>query len=159
VILNRQGDPGDHRLRVDAAHSPHVLRAAFEPLVAGGKRATNASTLLLGVVAGLAGMTAWNFRIALALNGIGWNFLFVGATTLVTTCYRPSERGKAQALNDFLVFGTTATGSFVAGFLQERLGWYPLNWFSLVLLAVAVAAVLWLRLQPPPLPPHAVRAA
>ena len=106
--------------------------------------------LLLGVVAGLAGMTAWNFRIALALNGVGWNFLFVGATTLVTTCYRPSERGKAQALNDFLVFGTTATGSFVAGFLQERLGWYPLNWFSLVLLAVAVAAVLWLRLQPPP---------
>lgn len=106
--------------------------------------------LLLGVASGLAGMTAWNFRIALTLNGIGWNFLFVGATTLVTTCYRPNERGKAQALNDFLVFGTTATGSFVAGFLQERLGWYPLNWFSLVLLAVAVAAVLWLRLQPPP---------
>ena len=112
--------------------------------------------LLLGVAAGLGGMTAWNFRIALALNGVGWNLLFVGATTLVTTCYRPNERGKAQALNDFLVFGTTATGSFVAGFLQERLGWYPLNWFSLILLAVAVAvavavtAVLWLRLQPPP---------
>src|SRR3712207_4140802 len=106
--------------------------------------------LLLGVAAGLAGVTAWHFRIALALNGIGWNFLFVGATALVTTCYRPSERGKAQALNDFLVFGTTATGSFVAGLLQERLGWYPLNWFSLVLLAAAAAAVLSLRLHPPP---------
>ena len=105
--------------------------------------------LLLGVAAGLGGMTAWNFRIALAMNGVGWNFLFVGATTLVTTCYRTNERGKAQALNDFLVFGTTATGSFVADFLQERLGWYPLNWFSLVLLAAAVAAVLWLRLQRP----------
>jgi MFS family permease len=106
--------------------------------------------LLLGVVAGLTGMTEWNFRIALTLNGIGWNFLFVGATTLVTTCYRPNERGKAQALNDFLVFGTTATASFMAGFLQERLGWYPLNWFSIALMAVAVVAVTWLRLQPPP---------
>ena len=46
-----------------------------------------------------------------------------------------------------MIFGTTATTSFLAGFLQERLGWYPLNRFSLVLLAAAVAAVLWLRLQ------------
>jgi MFS family permease len=105
--------------------------------------------LLLGVAAGLSGLTAWHFRIALTLNGVGWNFLFVGATTLVTTCYRPNERGKAQALNDFLVFGTTATASFLAGFLQERLGWYPLNWSSVVLLAVAAAAVAWLRLQQP----------
>jgi MFS family permease len=104
--------------------------------------------LLAGVAAGLAGMTEWHFRIALTLNGVGWNFLFVGATTMVTTCYRPNERGKAQALNDFLVFGTTATASFLAGFLQERLGWVPLNWFSIVLLGVAVVAVGWLRLQP-----------
>ena len=107
--------------------------------------------LLLGVAAALTGMTEWNFRIALTLNGVGWNFLFVGATTLVTTCYRPNERGKAQALNDFLVFGTTATASFMAGFLQERLGWHPLNWFSVVLVAVAVVAVGWLRLQRRPL--------
>ncbi len=107
--------------------------------------------LLLGVAAALAGMTDWNFRIALTLNGVGWNFLFVGATTLVTTCYRPNERGKAQALNDFLVFGTTATASFMAGFMQERLGWHPLNWFSVVLVAVAVVAVGWLRLQRQPL--------
>jgi MFS family permease len=106
--------------------------------------------LLVGVGAGLAGMTEWHFRIALTLNGVGWNFLFVGATTMVTTCYRPNERGKAQALNDFLVFGTTATASFLAGFLQERLGWVPLNWFSIVLLGVAVAAVGWLRLQRQP---------
>ena len=107
--------------------------------------------LLLGVAAALTGMTEWNFRIALTLNGVGWNFLFVGATTLVTTCYRPSERGKAQALNDFLVFGTTATASFMAGFMQERLGWHPLNWLAVVLAAVAVVAVGWLRLQRQPL--------
>jgi MFS family permease len=103
--------------------------------------------LLLGVAAGLTGVTEWHFRVALTLNGIGWNFLFVGATALVTTCYRPNERGKAQALNDFLIFGTTAMASFMAGFMQERLGWVPLNWFSLALVAVAVVAVAWLRLQ------------
>lgn len=106
-----------------------------------------AAILLAGVTAALMGMDPWNFRIALMLNGLGWNFLFVGATTLVTTCYRPSERGKAQALNDFLVFGTTATASFLAGFLQERMGWYPLNRASIGLILVAGLAVVWLRLQ------------
>src|SRR5215217_5889791 len=107
--------------------------------------------LLLGIAAGLTGVTEWHFRLALTLNGIGWNFLFVGATTLVTTCYRPNERGKAQALNDFMIFGTTATASFLAGFVQERLGWYPLNWLAVVLVAAAVVAVGWLRLQRQPL--------
>ncbi|NMJ42683.1 MFS transporter [Roseomonas sp. JC162] len=100
-----------------------------------------------GVAAALAGLDAWHFRAALTLNGVGWNFLFVGATTLVTTCYRPNERGKVQAFNDFLVFGTTATASFLAGYLQERLGWFTLNWFALLLMAVALAAVGWLHLQ------------
>ncbi|MCB4823328.1 MFS transporter [Roseicella aerolata] len=108
------------------------------------------AVLLAGVAAALAGQSEWHFRIALTLNGVGWNFLFVGATTLVTTCYRPSERGKAQALNDFLVFGTTAAASFLAGFLQERLGWAPLNWYSIALLVVALLATGWLRVQRQP---------
>lgn len=107
--------------------------------------------MLVGVAVALSGMTEWNFRIALTVNGVGWNFLFVSATAVVTTCYRPNERGKAQALNDFLVFGTTATSSFMAGFLQEHWGWYPLNWFSLLLILLAAGAVVWLRFQRPPL--------
>jgi predicted MFS family arabinose efflux permease len=107
--------------------------------------------MLAGVAAALHGTTEWNFRIALTVNGIGWNFLFVGATTLVTTCYRPNERGKAQALNDLLVFSTTATSSFMAGFLQDRWGWQPLNWFSMVLIGTAAVAVIWLRYQRPTL--------
>ena len=99
------------------------------------------------MAAALLGLSEWNFRIALTLNGLGWNFLFVGATTLLTTCYRASERAKAQALNDFLVFGTTATASFLAGFLQERLGWFPLNRAAIVLILIAALAVLWLWLQ------------
>lgn len=103
--------------------------------------------LSFGVLAGVEGIDAWNFRIALTLNGVGWNFLFVGATTLVTTCYRPNERGKVQALNDFLVFGTTATASFLAGFLLERMGWLALNAFAVLLLLAALAAVSWLWVQ------------
>jgi MFS family permease len=104
-----------------------------------------------GIAADLTGLDAWNFRIGLMLNGVGWNFMFVGATTLVTTTYRPAERGKAQALNDFLVFGTTATCSFLAGILQHNLGWVPLNWLSIVLVAIAVVAIGWLRLRPRPM--------
>jgi predicted MFS family arabinose efflux permease len=103
--------------------------------------------MLAGVTAALSGLDIWNFRIALTVNGVGWNFLFVGATTLVTTCYRPNERGKTQALNDLLVFSTTATSSFMAGFLQDRWGWHPLNWFSVLLILAAAAAVIWLRYQ------------
>lgn len=109
--------------------------------------------MLAGVAAALAGLSEWNFRIALTVNGVGWNFLFVGATTLVTTCYRPNERGKTQALNDMLVFSTTATSSFMAGFLQDRWGWQPLNWFSLLLLLAAAVAVVWLRRQRPTMSP------
>lgn len=119
-----------------------IVRYGTTPVMTAG-----IALMLGGVAAGLAGLTEWHFRIALTLNGIGWNFLFVGATTLVTTCYRPNERGKVQALNDFLVFGTTAAASFLAGVLQERVGWFALNWFSLALLAVAVAAVAWLWRQ------------
>jgi predicted MFS family arabinose efflux permease len=109
--------------------------------------------MLAGVLVALAGLDAWHFRISLLLNGVGWNFLFIGATTLVTTCYRPAERGKAQALNDFMIFGITAVSSFLAGLLQERIGWIALNWASLALVLVAFGAVAWLaaqrtRLQP-----------
>lgn len=106
--------------------------------------------LMAAVAVALGGLDAWNFRLSLTLNGVGWNFLFVGATALVTTCYRPSERGKAQALNDFLIFGTTASASFLAGFLQERIGWIALNWAAFGLIAVALVAVLSLTLQRAP---------
>jgi MFS family permease len=108
--------------------------------------------LLAGVATGLSGLSEWHFRVALAVNGVGWNFLFVGATTLVTTTYRASERGKTQALNDFLVFGTTATASFFAGVLQERMGWFALNWFSLTLLGLATLSVGYLALRRAPAP-------
>jgi MFS family permease len=105
--------------------------------------------LILGVVVALTGVTEWHFRIALGLNGVGWNFLFVGATTLLTTTYRPAERGKAQAFNDFVVFGTTATASLMASVVLELEGWAMLNYMALALVLVAFAVIGLFRLRHP----------
>jgi MFS family permease len=105
--------------------------------------------LVLGVVVALTGVTEWHFRIALGLNGVGWNFMFVGATTLLTTTYRQAERGKAQAFNDFMVFGTTATASLMASVVLEVQGWAVLNYFALALVLVAFLVIGIFRLRHP----------
>jgi predicted MFS family arabinose efflux permease len=105
--------------------------------------------LVLGVVVALTGVTEWHFRIALGLNGVGWNFMFVGATTLLTTTYRPTERGKAQAFNDFMVFGTTASASLMASVVLEVNGWAVLNYVALALVLVALAVIGLFQLRHP----------
>lgn len=105
--------------------------------------------LVAGVIVALMGVTVWHFRIALGLNGVGWNFLFVGATTLLTTTYRPAERGKAQAFNDFLVFGTTTAASLMASVVLELRGWAELNHFALALVLVALLVIGLFRLRHP----------
>jgi MFS family permease len=67
--------------------------------------------------------------------------LFVGATTLLTTTYRPAERGKAQAFNDFMVFGTTTTASLMASVVLELKGWEVLNYFAFGLICVALFVI------------------
>jgi MFS family permease len=94
-----------------------------------------------GVAVALTGVTVWHFRGALTLNGIGWNFLFVGATTLLTTTYRPSERGKAQAFNDCMVFATTTVASLMAGVMLELKGWAVLNYLAFALVCVALLVI------------------
>lgn len=105
--------------------------------------------LIGGVAVALLGQSVWNFRIALGLNGVGWNLLFVGATTLLTTTYRPAERGKAQAFNDFMVFGTTATASLMASVVLEIQGWAMLNYVALALVSVALLVIAVFRLRGP----------
>ncbi|MBS0550238.1 MAG: MFS transporter [Proteobacteria bacterium] len=105
--------------------------------------------LIGGVVVALLGTTEWHFRGALGLNGVGWNFLFVGATTLLTTTYRPAERGKAQAFNDFMVFGTTATSSLLAGVVLEVRGWAELNYVAFALVCIAMLVIGIFRLRHP----------
>ena len=74
-----------------------------------------------------AGPWVAHFWIGLALLGVGWNFAFIGATTLVTRCHRPEERNKVQSFNDFLIFGTMALGSFASGQLLASFGWAFVN--------------------------------
>ena len=88
---------------------------------------------------GLSGITVAHFWTALVLLGIGWNFAFVGATTMVTECHRPEERNKVQAFNDFLIFGSMAVGSFVSGSMLAHFGWYLVNVVMFPVVAVAGA--------------------
>ncbi|MBN9088599.1 MAG: MFS transporter [Reyranella sp.] len=110
---------------------------------------TGIALLIAGVAIALLGTTEWHFRAALGMNGVGWNFLFVGATTLLTTTYRPAERGKAQAFNDFMVFGTTATSSLMASMVLELKGWAFLNYLAFALVCVALAVIGIYRLRNP----------
>jgi MFS family permease len=97
--------------------------------------------LIGGVAIALLGTSEWHFRGALGLNGVGWNFMFVGATTLLTTTYRPAERGKAQAFNDFMIFGTTATASLMASVVLEMNGWAYLNYLAFAMVCIALLVI------------------
>ena len=103
--------------------------------------------LVASAVTGIAGLSVAHFWIGLMLLGIGWNFAFIAATTMVTQCHSPDERNKVQAFNDFLIFGTMAFGSFASGQVLATLGWVPLNvlMFPPVLLAGALLAWVALR--------------
>jgi MFS family permease len=103
---------------------------------------------LTGII-GLSGISVAHFWIGLSLLGIGWNFSFIGATTMVTTCHKPQERNKVQAFNDFLVFGAMAVSSFGSGQLLSKLGWAAVNEMIFPVIAAAGALLLWQRLKQP----------
>lgn len=99
------------------------------------------------VVVALSGVDLMQFLIALTALGVGWNFLYTGATTLFTTAYRPEEKNKAQGAMDMCVFGTMAFTSFASGALVTTQGWTLLNLGSLVPIALVAMALLWLAAQ------------
>jgi MFS family permease len=103
--------------------------------------------LALSAVVGLSGITVGHFWTALVLLGVGWNLSFVGATTIVCDCYRPEERNKVQAFNDFLIFGSMAIGSFVSGSMLAHFGWYLVNVVMFPVVAVAGAMLAWQALR------------
>ncbi|MBD2104552.1 MFS transporter [Leptolyngbya sp. FACHB-261] len=93
----------------------------------------------------LLGTGFLEFWAALLLLGIGWNFMFVGSTTLLTEAYAPAERAKSQAMHDFLMFGFVAFATFLSGRLLYDFGWDMVNYAGIPMNALAIAAVLWLR--------------
>lgn len=107
--------------------------------------ATGALLMLICVAVNLSGVAMLQFWSGLVLLGLGWNFLFIGATALLTETYTPAERAKTQALNDFLVFSAVAAASFFSGAVHNRLGWEGVNLAAIVPVVAALGAVLWLR--------------
>jgi MFS family permease len=108
------------------------------------------------VLVNLSGTSLVHYWMALLLLGLGWNFQYIGATTLLTEAYAPAERAKTQALNDFLVFTTVTVAVLLAGRLQHSFGWRAVNLGVLPALTIALVAIAWLahvrRTAPSPSP-------
>ena len=104
---------------------------------------TGAILLLLAVASALHGITILNFMASMFMLGVGWNFLFVGGSTLLTEVHTVSERGKTQAAHDFMVFATTAMGSFLSGQLLFHFGWERVNLMALPLIITVTLLVIW----------------
>ena len=130
----------------------HVL-AMFAPSLVTGKliarfgkeKVTAAGLIIIGIsgAVALTGLDLRHFFISLILLGIGWNFGFIGATAMVAAAHTEAERGRAQGLNDFAVFGTVAALSFFSGALMQASGWHLINLLMFPFIAVVLAPLVW----------------
>ena len=142
----------------DAAHGIqwHVM-AMFGPsfftghLIARYGKETIVSAglvLLFGcAVVALSGVDLAHFFVALILLGLGWNFGFIGATAMVTECYRPEERAKVQGVNDFLVFGFVSCASLMSGKFLAWFGWEAINWTVIPFVVLCFGMLVWLAID------------
>ena len=136
----------------------HVL-AMFVPSFFTGsliQRIGILNIMLIGALFGIAcmvinllGTSVWHFWLALVLLGISWNFLFIGASTLLTTTYLPEEKAKAQAFNDFMVFSTVTIASLSAGYFQHKYGWKMVNLGVFPFMIIVLISIYWLKQVPP----------
>lgn len=146
-----------HRHGFDLAQSAlviewHVL-GMFLPSFFSGKlieRFGQVTMMYAGIVlialccfVNLLGLSHWHFLAALFLLGVGWNFMFISATQMVSQTYLPQERAKAQATNEFLVFSMVTLSALSAGWLEATVGWQTLN---LVTLPILLLTIAWLTI-------------
>ncbi len=136
--------------------SSHVIAMFAPSLVAGSliRRFGVLNIILAGaalnvacVAVALTGLDVAHFWISLVLLGVGWNFMYIGGTTLLTETYRPEEKAKAQGANDMCIFVMMVISSLTSGMLVTTAGWNRVNLFALPLLAVVGAAALWLAMR------------
>lgn len=104
-----------------------------------------AMCLLATSIVGLQGHTVLHYWWALVLLGVGWNFLFVGGTTMLTYTYSVEERFRAQAINDFLIFGASASASLLAGTVLHFFGWATLMLIPVPFIVFVCTALLIVR--------------
>ncbi|HUF55441.1 MAG TPA: MFS transporter, partial [Thermohalobaculum sp.] len=153
LAMDHSGFPTGHaaevvRIHVLAMYAPSFVTGAL--IARFGAERVIASGLVLIAVAGgvaLSGVQFGHFAVALTLIGVGWNFGFIGATTLLAASHRPEERARVQGLNDFLVFGLVSAGSFSSGALMAVSGWAAVNLAALPLLTLAAVALAWLAVS------------
>jgi len=136
----------------------HILAMFLPSLVSGYliKKIGNIKMILIGIfafcvciVVAYSGHQVGHYWWSLLLLGVGWNFLFIGGTTLLPFSYEANERFKVQAVNDFLIFGTQAFSALSAGLIVHALGWETLLLINIPFLAIPVVAVLYLRRKSP----------
>ena len=138
--------------------SSHVI-AMFAPSFVTGsliKRFGILPIILVGVLLlfacvaiSLSGQLVAHFWTALVLLGVGWNFTYIGGTTLLTQAYRPTERAKVQGANEMTVFTMQAISAFSSGVLVNAAGWNTLNYVALPLITAAGIAAFWLMVRIP----------
>ena len=136
--------------------SSHVIGMFAPSLIAGSliKRFGVLNIILVGaalnvacVAVALNGVDVAHFWVALVLVGVGWNFMYIGGTTLLTETYRPEEKAKAQGANDMSIFVMMVISSLTSGFLVSRAGWNTVNLLALPVLAAVAGAAVWLALR------------
>ena len=136
--------------------SSHVIGMFAPSFVTGGliRRFGAVPVMLAGAVLNvvsitiaLAGVDVANFWWSLVLLGVGWNFLYIGATTLLTETYRPEERAKAQGANEFAIFCMMAVSSLSSGMIVTNAGWEKVNFAATPLVAAVILALGWLLLS------------
>ena len=142
-----------HSLATTAAVvQAHVLAMYLPSLVTGvliGKFGANRMMLVGTVVlcvmvaVGFLGREVLHYGASMVALGVGWNFLFIGGTTLLAGAHRPRERFRAQAMNDFTVFGLSAIGSLSAGVVIQLVGWNAVLWGSIAPILVTMAVLVW----------------
>ena len=111
----------------------------------GVERVMLTGLVLLGIAGSVAvgGLELSRFAIAMGLLGLGWNLSFVGATTLLTQCYRPSERGLVQGFNEIVVFGFVAVAALMAGPILKWGGWSGINITLIPFVVSCFGLVVW----------------
>ena len=117
---------------------PLIKRVGVLPVLLAG-----AVLNLVTIAIALAGVAVMNFWWALVILGVGWNFLYIGGTTLLTETYRPEERATAQGANETAIFVMMALSSLSSGMIVTSGGWGRVNLSALPLIVVAIAAIAW----------------
>jgi MFS family permease len=109
--------------------------------------AAGIGVLTLGGIVGLSGTSTLQFAVALLCCGVGWNWMYIGGTTLLTETYRPEERTKAQAFNEFVMFAAVTLISFATGWILQNFGWSGVQYVAFAILAAALGVLAWAGLH------------